>query len=279
MRVGILGGSGFIGSHLSSALKSRGDEVVIASLRDPWAAAADCAKCDAIVNLAGEPLAQRWNQGVKDRILRSRVDQPRTFLSALGSLDVKPPAYISASAIGYYGTSESATFTEVSPPGNDFLAQVCIGWEREANRAVESGMRVAIVRTGIALGKDGGALAKILPPFRAGAGGIIGTGKQWVSWVHVDDVVGVYLKAIDGTSGVLNATAPKPVTNAEFTRALGEAVHRPTVLPTPTFALRMMLGEGADMLLTGQRVLPERTLAEGYDFRFNTLNDALPVLV
>ena len=279
MRVGVLGGSGFIGRHLISVLKSRGDEVVVVSLRDPWEAAAQCAPCDAVVNLSGEPIGQRWNHAVKDRIMRSRVDQPRAFLNALGSLDAKPSAYISASAIGYYGASETTAFTEHSPPGNDFLAQVCVGWEREANRASEFGMRVAIVRTGLALGKDGGALAKVLPPFRAGAGGIIGNGKQWVSWVHVDDVVGIYLKAIDETSGVLNATAPNPVTNAEFTRALGDAIHRPTVLPTPTFALRMMLGEGADILLTGQRVLPERTQAEGYSFRFKTLSDALPVLV
>ena len=279
MRIGVLGGSGFIGRHLVSALQARGDEVVITSLRDPWSAASQCARCDVIVNLAGEPLAQRWNKAVKEKIVRSRVEQPRAFLTALGSTDHQAKAYISASAIGYYGTSETATFTEHSPPGNDFLAHVCADWERETNHAADLGMRVAIVRTGVALGKDGGALAKILPPFRAGAGGIVGTGRQWLSWVHVDDAVGVYLMAIDGTSGAVNATAPKPVTNAEFTHALGAAVHRPTVLPMPTFALRLALGEGADILLTGQRVLPERTQAEGYRFRFPTLSDALPVLV
>ncbi len=279
MRIGILGGSGFIGRHLASALEARGDEVVLASLRDPWNAASQCANCDAIVNLAGEPLAQRWSKAVKERIVQSRVDQPRAFLNALSSTKHQASAYISASAIGYYGTSETATFTESSAPGNDFLAQACAGWEQEANRAADLGMRVSIVRTGIALGKDGGALAKILPPFRAGAGGIIGTGRQWVSWIHVDDVAGIYLKAIDGVGGVLNATAPNPVTNAEFTHAVGHAIHRPTVLPTPTFALRMVLGEGADILLTGQRVLPERTQAEGYRFRFSTLSDALADVV
>lgn len=279
MRVALIGASGFIGRHLAAALRERGDDVVTASLRDPRAAAAACEGTDAIVNLAGEPIAQRWSKAVKERIVQSRVDQPRALIDALRNVRARPGAYISASAVGYYGTSETATFTEQSPPGDDFLARACVGWEREANRAAELGMRVAVIRTGVALGSDGGALAQMLPPFKLGAGGIIGSGKQWISWVHVDDVVGVYLLALDGASGALNATAPNPVTNEEFTRALGAAVHRPTVLPTPTFALRLLLGEGADVLLTGQRVLPDRTKAEGYSFRFTHLSDALPALV
>ena len=274
MRVGILGATGFIGRHLSNALAQRGDEVVRDSLRDPERAARNLVECDTIVNLAGEPLAQRWNAAVKHSILYTRTELPQRFLEAIGTFPAHPNAYISASAIGFYGTSETATFTEASPPGTDFLARVCVAWEREAQRAQTLGMRVAIVRTGVALG-DGGALAAMLTPFRLGGGGIIGDGRQWISWVHIDDVVGVYLEAIDGVAGVMNATAPNPVTNAEFTRALGLAVHRPTVLPTPTFALRLMLGEGADMLLTGQRVLPQRTLAEGYTFKFTEIDDAL----
>lgn len=279
MRVGVIGATGFIGRHLAQALRARGDEVVADSLRDPGAAAQRLAVCDVVVNLAGEPISQRWNAAVKHNIVYSRTELPRRFLDALASRPQKPGAYISASAVGYYGTSETATFTESSPPGDDFLAQTCAQWEREAMRAQTLGMRVAIVRTGIALGSDGGALAQMLPPFKMGAGGIIGTGRQWVSWVHIDDVAGIYLKAIDGASGVLNATAPHPVTNAELTHALGRAVHRPTMLPTPTFALRLMFGEAAEILLTGQRVLPERTQLEGYIFSFTEIDAALENLL
>ncbi len=274
MRVGILGATGFIGRHLTNALRERGDEVAGTSLRDPERAARELASCDAVVNLAGETLAQRWNASVKHEILYSRSALPQRFLEALATFPAHAPAYVCASAIGFYGASETATFTEASPPGNGFLARVCIAWEREALRAETIGMRVSIVRTGIVLG-DGGALGAMLAPFKLGAGGIVGDGRQWISWVHIDDVVGVYLKALDGTTGVMNATAPNPVSNADFTRALGRAVHRPTVLPTPTFALRLMLGEGADMLLTGQRVLPERTQAEGYVFKFTEIDEAL----
>lgn len=274
MRVGILGATGFVGRHLVQRLTARGDDVVAASLRDPEEAARKLASCDAVVNLSGETLAQRWNPTVKHDILYSRTQLPQRFLEAIGTFSAHPAAYISASAVGYYGTSETATFTEKSPPGDDFLARVCVAWEREAENAQRFGMRVCIVRTGVVLG-DGGALGQMLAPFKLGAGGIIGNGRQWMSWVHVDDVVGIYVLALDGTSGVLNATAPNPVTNAEFTHALGRAVHRPTILPTPTFALRMLLGEGADMLLTGQRVLPQQTRAEGYTFRFTEIDEAL----
>ncbi|HEV7179613.1 MAG TPA: TIGR01777 family oxidoreductase [Candidatus Baltobacteraceae bacterium] len=279
MRVGVIGASGFIGRHLVAALQRRGDAVVSASLRNPALAAARLRACETIVNLAGEPIAQRWSAPAKDRIVRSRTDAPRALIDVLGSVQPRPSAYVSASAVGYYGTSETETFVETSPPGRDFLAEVCIGWEREAMRAAEFGMRVAIVRTGVALGTDGGALAHMLPPFKIGAGGVIGNGKQWLSWVHVDDVVAMYLRAIDGASGVFNATAPTPVTNREFTRALGEALHRPAILPVPMLALRLMLGEGAEMLLNGQRVLPERAQAEGYRFAYTDLQTALHALV
>jgi uncharacterized protein (TIGR01777 family) len=257
----------------------RGDETVAASLRDPQAAAEKLASCDAVVNLSGESLAQRWTATVKHNILYSRTELPRRFIEALASQPRQPSAYISASAVGFYGTSETETFTEGSAAGNDFLATVCVGWEREAMSAQKAGMRVAIVRTGVALGSDGGALAQMLPPFKLGAGGIIGDGKQWISWVHIDDLIGIYLLALDGVRGVLNATAPSPVQNAVFTHALGRAVHRPTVLPTPTFALRMILGEGADILLNGQRVLPARAQAEGYQFRFTDIDSAFANVV
>lgn len=279
MNVCILGGSGFIGTHLAAALRERGDDVTIAALRDPQEAAQQAASCDAIVNLAGEPIAQRWNVFVKQRIMQSRVEAPRSFLEALAGREHRARTYVSASAIGYYGTSETETFVEDNRPGGDFLARVCVGWEREAARARDLGMRVAVVRTGVALGADGGALAKILPPFRLGLGGIVGTGRQWLSWIHIRDLVGIYLQAIDGAEGPLNATAPNPVTNAELTRALGVALHRPTVLPAPTIALRVMLGEGAQILLAGQRVLPKRAQELGYGFRFERLEAALANLL
>lgn len=279
MKVLLLGGSGFVARHLHTSLAARDDEVVTASLRDPNAAAGIAATCDAVVNLAGEPIAQRWNESVKQRIEASRVDAPREFLKALAQCDRRTAVYVSASAIGYYGTSETETFVEESPPGDDFLARVCVAWEREASRASALRMRVALVRTGVALGTDGGALQKMLPPFRLGIGGIIGSGRQWFSWVHVDDLVGIYLMALDGAEGPLNACAPNPVTNAEFTKALGAALHRPVALPLPTIALRAILGEGAAMLLEGQRVLPRRTQELGYRFRFAALTDALANLL
>jgi uncharacterized protein len=279
MRVAVLGASGFIGRHLVPALRARGDEVRTASLRDVAAAASAIAGCDAVVNLAGETVAQRWTAAVKQRIESSRVDAPQRLLDALAQSAQRPSAYISASATGYYGYSETATFTEESPPGNDFLAEVCVKWEREALRATETGMRVAIVRTGIALGTNGGALPKLLAPFKVGAGGRIGSGKQWMSWVHIDDVVGIYVHALDGATGIFNATAPNPVTNAAFTRAIAGELRRPAMLPVPSAAVRMILGDASDMLLLGQRVVPERTLSSGYLFRFTQLDDALRALI
>ena len=279
MKILILGASGFVGRHLAAALRARGDEVETASMRDPSAAADLAVTCDAIVNLAGEPLGQRWNAEVKRRVEESRVDAPRHFLQALAERSPRSKTYVSASAIGYYGTSETETFVEESPPGNDFLARVCFEWEREALRASELGMRVALVRSGIALGTDGGALEKILPLFRAGAGGIIGSGRQWISWIHIADLVGIYEIALDSVEGPLNACAPNPVTNATFTKEIAASVKRPARLAVPTFALRAMLGEGAEMLLRGQRVLPQRTQRIGYRFAFAELTDALANLL
>jgi len=279
MKILILGASGFVGKHLAAALRRRGEEVVEASLRDPEAAAAAAPECDGIVNLAGEPLGQRWNATVKRRIDESRVELPRRFLDALAQRPHRTAFYISASAIGYYGTSETATFVESSPPGDDFVARICIGWERGARRAADLGMRVGIVRSGFVLGNDGGALPRMLPPFRAGMGGVVGSGRQWVSWVHVDDLVKIYIMAIDGTDSPLNGCAPNPVTNATFTQSLGTALHRPAKMPVPTFALRAMLGEGADILLRGQRVLPQRVLQLGYRFEFTELTAALANLL
>jgi len=278
MRVLILGGSGFVGKHLSDALRSRGDEVSIASLRDPQAASRAAEGCDAIVNLAGEPLGQRWNAQVKRKILESRSLLPAAFLDGLARSVERPKVYVSASAVGYYGTSDTTTFTEASPPGNDFLAQVCTEWERSAQRARDLGMRAACIRTGLALGREG-ALPRLLPIFKAGTGGKVGSGRQWHSWIHVDDLIGIYLTALDGIDGALNATSPNPVTNEEFTQTLAGVLHRPAALPVPAFALRLALGEGATVLLEGQRVLPERTQREGFSFKFEQLKEAFADLL
>jgi uncharacterized protein len=270
----VLGASGFVGRHLTAQLRARGDDVVTGSVRDPAAAARICQGAHAVVNLAGEPIAQRWTATVKERIRTSRVDATRKLVDALGQFDAKPGAYVSASAVGYYGTSEDATFVETSPPGDDFLARVCAEWEAEAIRAAQYGIRVAIIRTGIALGADGVALEKLLPIFRLGLGGPIAGGRQWYSWIHVDDLVGIYLHAIDGGDGAYDATAPEPVRNAEFTQALANALRRPALLPVPEFALRTLLGEAAVTVVKGQRVLPERTVASGYRFAFPRIEAA-----
>jgi uncharacterized protein len=279
MRVTILGASGFIGRHLSAALRARGDEVVEASLRDPAAAAAASAGSDVVVNLAGAPVAVRWTAASKGAMWSSRVDATLAYLSALETVHPRPQAFVAGSAVGYYGTSRTATFTESSLAGDDYLAKLCAAWEAASDGAAALGMRVAKLRTGLVLGRDGGVLGKLLPVFRLGGGGVIASGKQWYSWIHMDDEIGIALHAIDGVEGVLNAAAPNPVTNAEFTHALGHAVGRPTIVPVPGFAMTLMLGEGAAAVTEGQRVLPERTLATGYVFRHPDLAEALRSLV
>lgn len=275
----MLGASGFVGRALVAALGARGDDVRATSLRDPVRAAALADGSDVVVNLAGAPVAERWTDERKRAIASSRIDLPRAFLTALESVSHRPQTYVSASAIGYYGMSRTATFTETSPPGDDFLARVCAAWEAEATRAGTLGMRVAIVRTGVVLGRDGGALAKLLPLFRCGLGGPVASGEQWTSWIHLDDHIGIYLRAIDSYAGTLNATAPQPVTNRDFTRALAAAVHRPAFFPAPAFALKLVFGEGATILTEGQRVLPQAALAAGYAFRYPEIGAACASLV
>jgi uncharacterized protein (TIGR01777 family) len=279
MKVTVLGASGFVGRALVAALTARGDDVRAISLRDPARAAETASGSEVIVNLAGAPVAARWTDERKRAIANSRVDLPRAFLSALERVERRPNIYVSASAIGYYGMSRTATFTESSPPGDDFLARVCAAWEAEAMHAGSLGMRVAIVRTGVVLGRDGGALAKLLPLFRSGLGGPLASGEQWTSWIHLDDHIGIFLLAIDSYTGALNATAPAPVTNRDFTRALAAAVHRPALLPAPEFALKLVFGEGASILTEGQRVLPEAALAAGYTFRYPDIAAACAALV
>jgi uncharacterized protein len=277
-RITITGASGLIGTKLTAALKQRGDEVTPLSLRDASgpAPADKLEGRDAIVHLAGENVAQRWSDAARERIEDSRVQGTRRLLEGIKAADPRPKALISASAVGYYGHHGDERLDEAAPPGDDFLAQVCLAWEREAEQAEALGLRVVRVRTGVLLDKDGGALAKMLLPFKLGAGGPIAGGGQYMPWIHIDDVIGIYLAAIDNDwSGPVNATAPEPVTNKEFSKALGRALHRPAIVPTPGLAIRMLYGDMAEIVTTGQRVIPQRTRKLGYEFRHPDLDEAL----
>jgi uncharacterized protein len=277
MRITVTGASGLIGSRLVAALRARGDEVTTLSHgtdRDPGEALAGR---DAVVHLAGEPVAQRWSDAARRRIRESREAGTRRLVQGIEQSDPRPSALISASAVGYYGAGGDEPLGEDAPPGDDFLAQVCVAWEREATEAEALGLRVVRVRTGVVLDKGGGALGKMLLPFRLGAGGPVAGGRQYMSWIHLDDVVGIYLAAIDNPdwSGPVNATAPAPMTNRDFSKALGHALHRPAVAPIPGFAIKALYGDMAEIVTEGQRALPRRTLELGYAFRHTDLDEAL----
>jgi uncharacterized protein (TIGR01777 family) len=278
MRVTITGASGLIGTKLAAALTQRGDEVTKISLRKGAPDPADLAGRDAIVHLAGEPVAQRWNDATRKAILESREQGTRQLVQAIANADPKPKALISSSAVGYYGPHGDERLDEDTPPGDDFLARVCVAWEREANQA--EGLRVVTVRTGVVLDKQGGALSKMLTPFKLGGGGPVAGGKQYMPWIHADDVVGIYLAAIDNDwSGPVNASAPEPVTNKAFSKALGNALHRPAVAPIPGAAIRLLYGDMAEIVTKGQRVVPRRTLELGYTFQHPDLDEALRAAV
>jgi uncharacterized protein (TIGR01777 family) len=306
MRVFVTGGTGLVGARLVRRLMSRGDKVELLTRRysmarqvfgpdcglvegDPTQAGewqAKVAECDAVVNLAGENLFnRRWNDKFKAIIADSRIQATRRVVETLNRnphrQDGRPKTLVNASAIGFYGPHGDEELTEESPPGNDFLAKVCLDWEAEARKAEPAGVRVAMIRIGVVLDKDGGALAKMLTPFKLGAGGPIGDGNQWMSWIHRDDLTGVLLLAIeaDQATGPLNGTAPNPVTNRDFAKALGHALSRPAFMPTPKFALKLALGEVAEVLVAGQRVLPKRPLALGFSFQFPTIEAALANLL
>jgi uncharacterized protein (TIGR01777 family) len=270
MRVTITGASGLIGSKLADALTQRGDEVIPVSLRKPGPIELG----DVVVHLAGENVAQRWTDESRKRIEQSRVDGTRRVVTAINEAATKPQALISSSAVGYYGSRGDEKLDESTPPGDDFLARVCVKWEQEAQQAQT---RVVRVRTGVVLDKSGGALGKMLLPFKLGVGGPVAGGDQYMPWIHLDDVVGIYLAAIDDArwTGPVNATAPEPVTNKEFSRALGRALHRPAVAPIPGFAIRTLYGDMAEIVTEGQRAVPKRTLELGYRFRYTDLDEAL----
>jgi uncharacterized protein len=295
MRTVIIGATGTIGVALARALRARGDEVVALSRdhrrgrerlddgielhewRDPTASpppAAALAGANAVVNLVGEPLDQRWTASAKRRIRDSRVFSTRMLVEALRA--ARGATLVSQSAIGIYGPSDDRPLDEEAPAGTGFLAQTVAEWEQEA-RAAASFTRVVTTRTGVVLSPTGGALAKMLPFFRIGVGGPVAGGRQYVSWVHLDDVVGALLRCLDDSSldGPVNVTAPNPVTNAELSRVLGRVLHRPAMLPVPSFALQLLYGEMAEVVTTGQRVLPRRLERAGHTFRHPGLDAAL----
>lgn len=293
----VTGATGFIGEALLQALRADGMRVVVLA-RDPvraavrlgpdvacyeWngvtppASAAFDGAC-AVIHLAGEPIAgSRWTPARKAAILGSRRDGTRALVEAMAACATPPPVLVSASAIGYYGSRGDAWLREDASSGDDFLAEVCRAWEDAALRAVDHGIRVVTPRIGLVLDAGGGALAKLLPPARLGLGGPLGSGRQWWSWIHRDDLVALLLLAVHDVSlrGALNAVAPEPVTNAQMAATLGRVLGRPAMLPAPAFALRLLLGEMADMLLGSQRVAPARATAAGFRWRYATLEPAL----
>jgi uncharacterized protein (TIGR01777 family) len=231
---------------------------------------------DAVIHLAGVPVAQRWNARVKDEIRESRVAGTRNLVQGLAKLPRKPQVLICSSATGYYGSRGDELLSESSAPGNDFLSEVCVAWENEARAAEAAGIRVVRVRTGIVLDARGGALPKMLPPFKMGVGGKLGSGKHWMSWIHLDDLAALFqFVLVNPISGPVNGVAPNPVTIADFTKTLAAAVHRPAVFPVPPFALHGLFGEMGDMLLASQRVAPKAAQSAGFIFRFPELAPAL----
>jgi uncharacterized protein len=274
MDVAVTGASGFIGRRAVELLRARGHSIRPVSLRS-IPIAEQLAACDAVIHLAGEPVAQRWTASAKKRILDSRVGGTRALLAAMR--DHPPNVLVSASGIGYYGSCGDRILTEQSPAASDFLGQVAAAWEHEAQEAEKLGVRVVRLRIGTVMGRGGGALQKMLLPFRMGLGGRLGAGTQWMSWIHREDLCQMILLALGNSTlrGVFNATSPHPVTNADFTRALARAIHRPAVIPVPAFALRMLLGEMSDILLGSQRAVPEAALRAGFEFRYPEIGAAL----
>ena len=295
MRIVLAGGSGFLGRALRARLKSDGHAVAVLT-RTPrgapdeiawtpdgtagaWAHALEGA--EAIVNLAGEGIAdKRWNEMRRRALRDSRLLPTRSIVAALRQSPSPAPVLVNASAVGYYGAHGAERVTESTPPGTDFLSELCVEWEREADQASVT-TRVALVRTGLVLHPDGGALGQMLLPFKLGAGGPMGSGTQYMPWIHLDDWVALaaWLIVTSGARGAFNGTAPTPVTNREFARSLGRALRRPAIVPMPAFALRILLGEFADSLLTGQRAVPARAEELGFTFRFGDLDTALADLL
>ncbi len=273
MDIAVTGASGFIGRALAERLKSEGHSVHGVKLRE----SAALPRCDAVVHLAGEPVAQRWTEEAKRRVRESRVEGTRKLVDAIAAMAPRPSVLVSASAVGYYGDRGDEILDEGSAAGRGFLAEVCVEWEREADRAAAFGVRVVKPRIGLVLGRGGGALARMLPGFRLGVGGRLGSGRQWQSWIHIHDLAALISFAIapGHLSGAVNATAPDPVRNEEFTRTLAHVLHRPAFTVAPGFVLKAMFGEMASVLLESQRALPRAAEAAGFRFHYPHLEGAL----
>jgi uncharacterized protein (TIGR01777 family) len=283
MNITLTGATGFIGKQLVPELQNRGHVLRVLGRRE-WDSSSttppppdSLASADAIIHLAGAPVAQRWNAEVKKQIRDSRVNGTRALVHGLSMQSKRPEVLISGSAIGFYGDRGDEILTETSPRGKGFLADVTEEWEQAADLASNLGIRVVKLRTGIVLGKGGGALEQMLTPFKMGAGGRLSSGRQWMSWIHIRDLMGLILFALADSkvSGPMNGTAPHPVRNIDFTEELGKALHRPAVIPVPEFGLKLLFGEMAGVLLASQRVLPQAAQAAGYRFQFPDLSAAL----
>jgi len=293
MNILITGGTGFIGSALTKSLIEQGHAVTVLS-RSPDKVAEICgsgvnalgslAQCQAedsyqvIINLAGAPIVDaRWSEARKQLIRESRIGLTEQLIACIGRMTVKPELLISGSAIGYYGDQGNAVLSEQSAPAEDFSAQLCADWEAAAKQAEQFGVRVCLVRTGLVIASDGGFLQRMLLPFRLGLGGRLGDGQQWMSWIHRQDWINTALTMMaDSTmQGAYNATAPNPVTNAEFTRILAQCLKRPALLPVPAWLLKILLGEMSQLVLGSQRVIPDRLLAQGFKFQYDDLAAAL----
>jgi hypothetical protein len=274
MNVVITGATGFIGRRVAEYLRGAGHNIRAVSVRTP-PRPADLEGCEAVIHLAGEPVAQRWTREARERIRASRVESTRTLVAALRPNP--PKVLVSASAVGYYGSRGDEILTESAAPAGDFLGRLAVDWEREAQEAQKFGVRVVSLRIAVVLGRNGGALARMLLPFRLGIGGRIGDGKQWMSWIHLDDLASLAGFALEnaGLRGAINASSPNPVTNAEFTRELARALHRPAIVPVPRLALKLLFGEMAEIIFSSQRVVPEAALKAGFAFRFPGIREAL----
>ena len=297
MRILLTGGTGLIGQALCQHWQRQGHELWVWS-RDPHKVQRLCSGArsvqrlgdldpaqpfDAVVNLAGAPIADRpWTAARRALLWRSRVELTRQLVDWMGQQPTAPRVLLSASAVGWYGDQGDALLTEASPPGGtDFGSTLCIAWEQEAERASTHGVRVACLRIAPVLAAQGGMLARLLLPFRLGLGGRLGSGQQWMPWIHLDDLVGLFdhLLRSNDAQGAFNACAPEAVRNSDFTRALGQALHRPTLLPAPAWALRLALGEMSVLLLGGQHLQPQRTQASGFRWRYPRLESALAALL
>jgi hypothetical protein len=298
MKILVSGATGLVGRHLVPFLRENGHEVFSLVRQAPnnegeiqWNAETGIVESelkkienfDAVVHLAGAGIAdERWTKERKRIIRDSRVVGTRVLVDSLQKLENPPRAFVSASAIGYYGDRKDEILNEDSPPGKDFLSGVGVEWEAEANKAADFGARVVRLRIGIVLSTEGGALKEMLTPFKMGVGGAVGKGQQFVSWIHLRDLIRVIQFALENENlnGAVNATAPNPVRNAEFAEKLGVALHRPSLVPVPAFALRLMFGELADaLLLSSARVVPEKLLANNFQFEFERIEDALQDLL